>query len=175
MLWLCMEVYFEVQGLCNVWIATVKHLPENKRDWQIGTSKCIRGCPGYEVKFIHCFIDICKVHQSSPLTSSVLFFVSWLCPWVRTWTHPLLWGGGVKVKLQLLAKIPVKSLMEGVASQNVRFRPCVACRVCNMYKLSCNYIWYYTNKISWWILWDDATTNTGISTIKLPENVGTGW
>ena len=27
--------------------------------------------------------------------------------------------------------------MEGVASRNVRFRPCVACRVCNMYKLSC--------------------------------------
>ena len=33
--------------------------------------------------------------------------------------------------------------MEGVASQNVRFRPCVACCVCNIYQLSCNYIWYY--------------------------------
>ena len=31
----------------------------------------------------------------------------------------------VNEPLIILAKIPVKSLMEGVASQNVRFRPCV--------------------------------------------------
>ena len=47
------------------------------------------------------------------------------------------------ITLRILAKIPVESLMEGVASQNVRFRPCVACCVCNIYQLSCNYIWYY--------------------------------
>ena len=49
----------------------------------------------------------------------------------------------IVLKLYRLAKIPVESLMEGVASQNVRFRPCVACCVCNIDQLSCNYIWYY--------------------------------
>ena len=77
----------------------------------------------------------------------------------------------------LLAKIPVESLMEGVASQNVWFRPC---RVSCMHYATC------TNSVVTMVLYKQNFVvnfvgrcyykiNTGVSTSKLPENVGTGW